>query len=47
MTEVYYPLLIVVLARGARRLIASRVNDVGFWMFKKFFGLNLKGTFYL
>ncbi|MBW9234883.1 hypothetical protein JQK62_22150, partial [Leptospira santarosai] len=26
-------------------LIASHVNDAGFWMFKEFFGLTLKETF--
>ncbi|MGI2328164.1 GntP family permease [Planococcus sp. YIM B11945] len=36
---------LVVLATGAGSLIASHVNDAGFWMFKEFFGLSLKETF--
>lgn len=36
---------LVVLATGAGSLIASHVNDAGFWMFKEFFGLNMKETF--
>ncbi|GIN71845.1 gluconate permease [Bacillus sp. J14TS2] len=36
---------LMVLATGAGSLIASHVNDAGFWMFKEFFGLNLKETF--
>lgn len=35
----------MVLATGAGSLIASHVNDAGFWMFKEFFGLTLKETF--
>jgi hypothetical protein len=31
-------LALVVLATGAGSLIASHVNDAGFWMFKEFFG---------
>ena len=38
-------LALVVLATGAGSLIASHVNDAGFWMFKEFFGLTLKETF--
>ena len=37
---------LMVLATGAGSLIASHVNDAGFWMFKEFFGLNIKETFY-
>ncbi|MDN7242226.1 GntP family permease [Planococcus sp. N028] len=36
---------LVVLATGAGSLIASHVNDAGFWMFKEFFGLSMKETF--
>lgn len=36
---------LVVLSTGAGSLIASHVNDAGFWMFKEFFGLSLKETF--
>ncbi|GIN57947.1 gluconate:H+ symporter [Lederbergia ruris] len=36
---------LMVLATGSGSLIASHVNDAGFWMFKEFFGLNLKETF--
>ena len=35
-------LALVVLATGAGSLIASHVNDAGFWMFKEYFGLSLK-----
>ncbi|QBP40084.1 GntP family permease [Paenisporosarcina antarctica] len=38
-------LALVVLATGAGSLIASHVNDAGFWMFKEFFGLTMKETF--
>ncbi|MFB5086977.1 GntP family permease [Psychrobacillus sp. PGGUH221] len=38
-------LALVVLATGAGSVIASHVNDAGFWMFKEFFGLTLKETF--
>lgn len=38
-------LALVVLATGAGILIASHVNDAGFWMFKEFFGVTLKETF--
>src|SRR5699024_4966520 len=31
-------LALMVLATGAGSLIASHVNDAGFWMFKEFFG---------
>ncbi|MEW8976335.1 MAG: GntP family permease, partial [Exiguobacterium sp.] len=33
-------LALVVLATGAGSLIASHVNDAGFWMFKEYFGLS-------
>jgi len=36
---------LMVLATGAGSVIASHVNDAGFWMFKEFFGLSLKETF--
>jgi gluconate:H+ symporter, GntP family len=36
---------LMVLATGAGSLIASHVNDAGFWMFKEFFNLNIKETF--
>ncbi|MEC0181317.1 GntP family permease [Paenibacillus peoriae] len=36
---------LVVLATGAGSLIASHVNDAGFWMFKEYFGLSMKETF--
>ncbi|MFD1849778.1 gluconate:H+ symporter [Oceanobacillus bengalensis] len=36
---------LMVLATGAGSLIASHVNDAGFWMFKEFFGLSIKETF--
>jgi Gnt-I system high-affinity gluconate transporter len=36
---------LMVLAIGAGSLICSHVNDAGFWMFKEYFGLSLKGTF--
>ncbi|MFQ3546506.1 GntP family permease [Halobacillus rhizosphaerae] len=38
-------LALVVLATGAGSLIASHVNDAGFWMFKEYFGLTVKETF--
>lgn len=38
-------LSLVVLATGAGSLIASHVNDAGFWMFKEYFGLTMKETF--
>ncbi|MCY8913327.1 GntP family permease [Bacillus atrophaeus] len=38
-------LALVVLATGAGSVIASHVNDAGFWMFKEYFGLNMKETF--
>lgn len=38
-------LALVVLATGAGSLIASHVNDAGFWMFKEYFGLSMKETF--
>lgn len=38
-------LALIVLATGAGSLIASHVNDAGFWMFKEYFGLTMKETF--
>ncbi|MGG3887697.1 GntP family permease [Metabacillus fastidiosus] len=38
-------LALVVLATGAGSLIASHVNDAGFWMFKEYFGLSMRETF--
>lgn len=38
-------LALVVLATGAGSLIASHVNDAGFWMFKEYFNLSMKETF--
>nr|WGD75896.1 gluconate permease GntP [Bacillus subtilis] len=38
-------LTLVVLATGAGSVIASHVNDAGFWMFKEYFGLSMKETF--
>ncbi|WP_144554399.1 GntP family permease [Bacillus sp. X1(2014)] len=38
-------LALVVLATGAGSLVASHVNDAGFWMFKEYFGLTMKETF--
>jgi len=35
----------VALAIGAGSLIASHVNDAGFWIFKEFFDLSVKQTF--
>ncbi|PFO06243.1 permease DsdX [Bacillus sp. AFS076308] len=35
---------LLVLATGAGSLIASHVNDAGFWMFKEYFGLSVKET---
>ncbi len=35
---------LVVLATGAGSVIASHVNDAGFWMFKEYFGLSVKET---
>lgn len=37
-------LSLVVLATGAGSVIASHVNDAGFWMFKEYFGLSVKET---
>lgn len=37
-------LALVVLATGAGSVIASHVNDAGFWMFKEYFGLSIKET---
>src|SRR5690606_22864314 len=36
---------LMVLATGAGSLMFSHVNDPGFWMFKTYFGLNMKDTF--
>ncbi|AET61113.1 gluconate permease [Paenibacillus terrae HPL-003] len=38
-------LALVVLATGAGSVIASHVNDAGFWIFKEYFGLSMKETF--
>ncbi len=38
-------LALVVLSTGAGSVIASHVNDAGFWMFKEYFGLSMKETF--
>lgn len=37
--------VLVALAIGAGSLIASHVNDAGFWIFKEFFDLTIKQTF--
>ncbi len=34
------------LAMGAGSLMCSHVNDTGFWMFREWFGLSLRDTFY-
>ena len=36
---------LMVLSVGAGSLLGSHVNDTGFWMFKEYFGLNVKQTF--
>lgn len=36
---------LMVLATGAGSIIASHVNDTGFWIIKESFGLNMKETF--
>ncbi|MDO7864390.1 gluconate:H+ symporter [Brochothrix thermosphacta] len=36
---------LMVIATGAGSLIASHVNDAGFWMFKEYFNLSIKETF--
>jgi Gnt-I system high-affinity gluconate transporter/Gnt-II system L-idonate transporter len=36
---------LMVLSIGAGSLMCSHVNDTGFWMFKEYFGLNLRDTF--
>lgn len=36
---------LMTLAIGAGSLMCSHVNDTGFWMFKEWFGLNLRDTF--
>lgn len=38
-------LALMVLATGAGSVIASHVNDTGFWLFKESFGLTMKETF--
>lgn len=38
-------LALIVLATGAGSLIASHVNDTGFWIIKESFGLTIKETF--
>ncbi|MGR9050538.1 GntP family permease [Halobacillus faecis] len=38
-------LALMVLSTGAGSLVASHVNDAGFWMFKEYFGLTMKETF--
>ncbi|WP_338379688.1 gluconate:H+ symporter [Fructobacillus cardui] len=38
-------LVLVALAIGAGSLIASHVNDAGFWIFKEYFDLTVKQTF--
>ncbi len=35
---------LMVLATGAGSLMFSHVNDTGFWMFKEYFGLNIRDT---
>ncbi|RIV17977.1 hypothetical protein DYU11_30180 [Fibrisoma montanum] len=37
---------LLVLASGAGSLMFSHVNDIGFWMFKEYFNLNLRQTFF-
>ena len=36
---------LMTLAVGAGSVMCSHVNDTGFWMFKEWFGLNLRDTF--
>jgi gluconate transporter len=36
---------LMVLSVGAGSLFCSHVNDTGFWMFKEYFGLNIRQTF--
>ena len=36
---------LMVLATGAGSIIASHVNDTGFWIVKESFGLTMKETF--
>lgn len=38
-------LALMVLSTGAGSVIASHVNDTGFWIFKEYFDLTLKETF--
>ena len=35
---------LMVLAIGAGRLLFSRFNDSGFWLFKKYFNLSVRDT---
>jgi Gnt-I system high-affinity gluconate transporter len=37
---------IMVLAVGAGSVFGSHINDSGFWMFKEFFNLTLRQTFF-
>lgn len=37
---------LMVLAVGAGSLFCSHVNDVSFWLFKEYFGLSMKDTFF-
>ena len=37
---------LMVLAVGAGSVFGSHVNDTGFWMFKEFFNLSIKQTFF-
>ena len=37
---------LMVLAVGSGSVFGSHINDSGFWMFKEFFKLSLKQTFY-
>ncbi|MGB8190786.1 MAG: gluconate:H+ symporter [Chitinophagaceae bacterium] len=37
---------LMVLAVGSGSVFGSHINDSGFWMFKEFFGLSLKQTFF-
>ncbi|CAN5673195.1 gluconate transporter [soil metagenome] len=36
---------LMVIAIGSGSVMCSHVNDTGFWMFKEYFGINLKDTF--
>ena len=37
---------LMVLAVGSGSVFGSHINDSGFWMFKEFFKLSLKQTFF-